>query len=168
MRTFLSVGATGMLRGSVAELARSADRSVVVARHATATLADAPLPGQALPMDVDWERSTHAIAALEPELAEVDLALLWVHSTGMRFWLSLMRRLAKQPCLVVQVLGSRGDPSSCHELVSRLRPAPGFRYRTVKLGSIADGGRRRWLTHDEINGGVLLAVRGDRDVYVGS
>lgn len=167
VRTFLAVGATGMLRGALDELALAADKTVVVARHADAALHAQPLPGAALPLDLDWQRPSASLAALEPHLEDVDLALLWVHSRGSRFSRLLMRRLVTRPRLVVQVFGSRGDPAVSQELVSRLLPAPGFRYRTVKLGSIGRGEGRRWLTHEEISDGVLLAVREDRDVFVG-
>ena len=39
---------------------------------------------------------------------------------------------------------------------------PNIQYRQVILGFVIEGGRSRWLTHAEISGGVLDAVRNDR------
>lgn len=39
-------------------------------------------------------------------------------------------------------------------------------YRQVILGFAVEGGRSRWLTHDEISGGVVAAVRADEPYRV--
>lgn len=40
------------------------------------------------------------------------------------------------------------------------------RYREVVLGSVREGGAKRWLEHGEISGGVLEAIERDRLRFV--
>lgn len=118
-------------------------------------------------LDLDWY-APRAIEALEPYLAEgVDLALLWIHSSAAELWSDLMARLVRRPCTVAQVLGNRGEPGELRRQVEAQEPVAGFRYLTVKLGTINEGRSWRWLTHDEISAAAVAAVRELRDVSVG-
>jgi len=61
------------------------------------------------------------------------------------------------PWQLFHVLGSR---SNLDELL-RTVPVPACCiYHQVQLGFVIEGDRSRWLTHSEISGGVIEAIRG--------
>ena len=43
---------------------------------------------------------------------------------------------------------------------------PQLHYRRVILGFVVEGGKSRWLTHEEISGGVIEAVQKDAERYI--
>ncbi len=167
-KALLAIGATGMLRPALDELAEARERTIVVARRAAAAHAARAVPcPEVVTLDLDWQ-DPGAVSSIAPHLGEdLDLALLWIHSTANGFWSELMTLLVRRPCTVVQVLGNRGDPVELRRLVAELGPASGFRYLSVKLGAIQEGRRWRWLTHDEISAGAVTAARELRDMSVG-
>jgi hypothetical protein len=65
-----------------------------------------------------------------------------------------------------QVLGSRvadpEHPGRLEKAAGVARGLPTCRLQQVVLGFKVENGASRWLSHDEISGGVLEAIRTDR------
>jgi hypothetical protein len=153
--TSLVIGGTGMLAGASRWLAARSSVTLLVARHAGRFAETNP---GFLPIDLDWSADGF-VAALEESLrrvAPVSRALLWVHE-AIAVLPALLPLLSS--ARVVVVLGSTdGAPG---DLENRLNVA------TVRLGSAGAPGRRRWLTHDEICAGAILALQDGQSRIVG-
>ena len=149
----LVIGGTGMLAAATRWLAARSAGTVLVARRASAF----DMAGAAA-VDADWSDPgfrPRVEAALDAA-PSVGRALLWLHEPAPVLpW--LLPRLAA--ARVVLVLGSLdGDP---------LVPATAGEVVTVRLGSIAVPGGRRWLTHAEISTAAVAALEDGRSRQVG-
>lgn len=153
----LVVGGTGMLSGLVEALAGDGGRLSLLSRQAS------QLPGG---IDCDYHDELAFGRALEAALdrhGPVELAIAWFHTLK----IAAPRLLAQQVRgRMFQVLGSAtADPAHPHRLATAAAVAEGLpecRLRQVVLGFRLVDGASRWLTNDEISGGVLEAVRADR------
>ncbi len=151
----LSIGGTGMLATATDWLTSVCSTTLVVSRHAGRFAAGNPAM---MALDADWsspdflEAIQRALAAMPP----VTHALLWLHRLDEHLP-PLIAML--DGARVVLVLGSMdGRPD--------LPSAAGI--ATVRLGSMADGGGRRWLTHDEISAGAIAALEDGASRIVGA
>lgn len=168
---YLGVGATGMLAGATCALAAGSVAQTLVARGAARFVAEAGLGG-AVAVDADWGDTDRYVAAIGAALAgrpAVDLCVLWLHGSAWPALPGLAELLGRGPCRMVHVLGSSsGDPRAEAESARRLFEAhAAITYHSVTLGSVAEGGGRRWLTHAEISAGVLQCVERGSDIVVG-
>jgi hypothetical protein len=162
----LVVGGTGMLSGLVEALAGDGGRLSLLSRRASRF----PRHG-VTGYDVDYHDEAAFTAALDAA-GPVDLAVAWFHTLK----IAAPRRLAEriggdgEAGRLFQVLGSAtADPAHPDRLATAATVAAGLpdcRLRQVVLGFKVEGGRSRWLTDDEISGGVLAAVRADIDYAV--
>ena len=156
----LVVGGTGMLAGLTRALAErghavtSLSRSVrePVAGNACNSLEQAPIVAVA----VDYRDEAALVNELErarEARGPIELAVCWIHTDAPRAPALVAEALAPGARLV-QVFGTRRWP---------LEDVPlHIAYRQVLLGSL--GGR--WLTHEEISGGVLAGVLADKPTSV--
>lgn len=64
---------------------------------------------------------------------------------------------------VFHVLGSRANPS---DVRNGLTIPEDVRYYQVQLGYQVVKGQRRWLTHEEIAGGVVEAIQEKKPLYL--
>ena len=95
--------------------------------------------------------------------------MVWTHTDGRASFAGLLPLLNAAPCRLIQVLGSAAaDPRRGVEDLRRdLERYRHIEYRYVALGSKEEAGGRRWLTDDEISGGVLACEATARDLIVG-
>ncbi len=141
----VSIGGTGMLAAATRWLAAECRATLVVSRHAARFVAREP---RMVALDADWSRPdfVDAIALSLSTMPPVTHALLWLHRLDDHLP-ALVARL--EGARIVLVLGSMdGQP--------KLPDASGV--VTVRLGSMADGRGRRWLTNDEISAGAIAAL----------
>ena len=142
----LSIGGTGMLARATDWLASACATTLVVSRHASRFASGNPAM---VALDVDWSQSDFP-AVIEARLGlmpPVSHALLWLHQLDDHLP-ALVETL--RGARIVLVLGSMdGQP--------KLPDASGV--ATVRLGSMADGRGRRWLTNDEISAGAIEALK---------
>lgn len=143
-----------MLAAATLQLASQCSTTLVVSRHAGRFAAGNPAIAA---LDADWS-SPDFLPAIERAMAAmppVTHALLWLHRLDDHLP-ALVGMLGA--ARIVLVLGSMdGRP--------RLPSAAGI--ATVRLGSMADGSGRRWLTHDEISAGTIAALKDGASRIVG-
>lgn len=155
----LIVGGTGMLAGLAEALAGDGGRLSFLSRRASAFAGENGF-------DCDYHDDRQFTAALEAAVARsgpIDLAVGWFHTLR----IDAPRRLAERvDGRLFQVLGSAvADPDHPHRLALGRQVAEGLprcALRQVVLGFKVEDGRSRWLTNEEISGGVLEAIRDDR------
>lgn len=168
----LVVGGTGMLRKASLHLAESGYAVSVVARRKErldALAAEASsLPGSIHPLPLDYRESDRLVGALHSSierLGPVELAVCWIHSVAPDALRLTVETIARESpsCRVFHVRGSAvANPAAGGPRVPGwLKAFPGIRYRQVILGFVIEGGSSRWLTHDEISGGVIAAIARD-------
>lgn len=151
----LVVGGTGMLRGLVEQLVAQGRHTVVVSRHADGTTAGAAA------VAADWSDPDHLAARLAG--GRFGLAVLWVHGPHREAVTTVVEPLLDEGALVVQVWGSSGPPPR-PDAVRAARAD--LTVRHVVLGFVREGGRSRWLTDEEIVGGVATALHDVSPVQV--
>jgi hypothetical protein len=140
------IGGTGMLSGAARWLIEASERTLLVARRASAFL---PNCASVTALDLDWSGPNferEVVGALG-RWGAVETALLWLHEPVPTLnWLLPELGAAR----VVLVLGSLdGRPKV---------PAGWDRLTTVRLGSVETPHGRRWLTHDEISAGAIASL----------
>jgi hypothetical protein len=154
-RASLVIGGTGMLARATRWLASRYPPTLVVARRAGSFAQHAP---GMVPIDLDWSRpdfASHIAAALgaAPPVAK---ALIWIHDPVRH--LGPITALLPRADMVI-VLGSMdGRPAIPDSAAGAV---------TVRLGSVAVPGGRRWLTDEEISGGAIAALEDGRSRIVG-
>ena len=157
-RHALIVGGTGMLAGLAEALARDGGRLSLLSRRASEVAGENGF-------DCDYNDEARFVAALDAAVARsgpVDLAIAWFHSLKVAAPRLLAERVEGR---MFQVLGSAtadpGHPGRLQRAAAVAEGVPACRLRQVVLGFKVEGGRSRWLTHDEISRGVEEAVRND-------
>lgn len=157
----LVVGGTGMLRQVAMELSRT-HRVSVVARDAgrLAELRQEVKPGVICPIAQDYRNLPAlraAMRAAEREFGPIRLAVLWAPDEVA----AAVAGELKTDARLLRVLGSRAiEPSADPDAARRRTLVGGVRpeYQEVILGFVVSHGGARWLTRDEISGGVLQAI----------
>lgn len=136
-----------MLAGCVRALIARGDRVTALAR----TQSSLSALSESVPAADRDRLRTHPCDYRQTEQLESALAQIDPHPTGAICWIHrptapvLDRVLERFPAIdLLQVLGSSMDPGQ-------------HRHRTVQLGCVIDGDHSRWLTHEEISGGVFDA-----------
>lgn len=156
----LVVGGTGMLSGLCEALAGDGGRLSLLSRQASGPDGIA----------CDYHDAASFAAALKAAVARsgpIDQAVAWFHTLK----IEAPRLLAEQvQGRLFQVLGSAAaDPAHPWRLETARKVAeglPGCDLRQVVLGFKVEPEGSRWLTHDEISGGVLEAMRADRSLTI--
>jgi hypothetical protein len=119
------------------------------------------------PLSVDYEDVERFAAALHAAAGARGpflLAVCWIRSWAPRSLLAAAAAVAPDGRLF-HVRGSqRSDASAA--AIGGLERRDDLSYRQVRLGSAVDGNSRRWLTDDEISGGVYAAIAANRASYV--
>lgn len=153
------LGGTGMLRPAVEQLLREGEAVVVVARHASRTVAE--LPEGSVAVDADWSRPGEYVQLCAEAVAGRDVlgVIVWVHQPYRDAITRRIEALLFEGTRIVRLWGSAsGDP--------RAKARASYQPRTgdlceVYLGSVAAGEDRSWLTHEQISRGALAALRGN-------
>lgn len=169
-KSALTLGATGMLRGALEAVAQEAEQTFIVSRNAKEKLNEHPLP-HSTAMDIDYSDPTDFMVRLEQEfdLTAIDLALIWVHNSGLEVLWALLKQFSTQPMRIVHVAGSAaGDPERQTErITSRITFGPQTQFIPVILGAMPTPEGRRWLTHEEICAGTIEAIRPGNPQMIG-
>lgn len=168
----LVIGGTGMLRSVSLHLAESGYAVSVIARSKerldSLAAAASTSRGAIHPLPLDYRQSERLVTALRTAMERngpVELAVCWIHSVAPDALRLTVETLASNStsCRLFHVRGSAvANPASAGPRAPEwIQEYPGVRYRQVILGFVVEGGRSRWLTHDEISGGVISAIAGD-------
>ena len=159
----LVVGGTGMLAGVTRWLAEQGYIVSIVSRQAQ--LSGNVSDGRSLnPIAVDYrdeDSLRQCIAEAITAYGPVDLAVFWIHTDAPDAFRVITDEVSTHtnvPWRLVHVLGSGAHvhPESPQIPLNCL-------YRQIILGFIIEGNRSRWLTHKEISGGVIEAIRNDKE-----
>lgn len=166
-----------MLRGVSLHLARLGHAVSVIARRRkrlqSLVEAAAGFPGEIVPLQVDYGDSAELEGALERSaeaLGPIQLVVCWVHSVA-NDPLSVVAKTMAAASYSARLFHVRGsavaNPAEGGPRVPRSVLAfPALGYRQVVLGFVIENGRSRWLTHQEISGGVIEAVTSDREYSI--
>jgi len=167
----LVIGGTGMLADVSLWLVRKGYHVSVIARRYARMKHLIDRAGQmasVTPLLVDY-REQEALCSLISQTitrnGTFDLIIAWVHTDGRLALPTVIEKNSGHPGLwrLFHVLGSRADPA---EAKSKLRLPATCLYRQVQLGFIMGEHDSRWLTHQEISGGVIDAIRRDAPFHL--
>lgn len=161
-----------MLAGASLWLAGQARRVTVIGRNPAKLNRLAEQDARIVPVSADYCEESAFRNALATSLAQNgpwDLVVAWIHDREKQILARVSEeraRVADSPWQLVHVLGSSSDPAAIRRQMMEL---PGCDYRQVQLGFVMEGNRSRWLTHAEISGGVIHAIKtGARRHVVGT
>lgn len=117
------------------------------------------------PIQADWNDGAAFQHAVDVALEEpVRTALIWHHKSALAMPLSLARRMSQRtkPFDFYLVMGSAICDPARSDALERVREAygtiAGCRLHLVVLGFVLEGAQSRWLSNDEISGGVIAAM----------
>ncbi|TCI35702.1 MULTISPECIES: short-chain dehydrogenase [unclassified Exiguobacterium] len=166
MKHALVIGGSGMLRETVLWLAD-------VGYHVSVIGRDEAKMGQLIPrrpdrlsaIYVDYHDSVQMADSVRQAIAErgaIDLVVAWIHSDAPDALPCVLREV-RHDAQLFHVLGSRAH---LEDVKSRLVLPDKLRYHQVQLGHITEHGARRWLTHEEIAGGVIMAIQENKLCHI--
>jgi NAD(P)-dependent dehydrogenase (short-subunit alcohol dehydrogenase family) len=158
----LVIGGSGMLAEASLWLAGRHGRVTVIGRNRDKLNRLAARDARIHPVSADYYREDAFRVALRASLDEHgpwSLVVAWIHSQEERVLAMVSeerKRVADSPWSLFHVLGSS---SNLDEIERDMIDLDGCDYHQVQLGFVIEGGRSRWLTHAEISGGVIHAIR---------
>ncbi|TCI22969.1 short-chain dehydrogenase [Exiguobacterium sp. SL-9] len=158
MKHALVIGGSGMLAGMVLWLAEGGYHVSIIGRDAEKMKRlTEQSPDRLSAILVDYRDDLRLKEALRRSIAihgDFDLVVAWIHSDAANALPCVLSAL-RGGTDVFHVLGSRANPSGVR---NGLRIPEDVRYHQVQLGYQVVKGQRRWLTHEEIAGGVVEAI----------
>jgi len=163
----LVVGGTGMLAGSTWWLAEQGHVVSVISRGVQ-QISFGHIDGRLNPFMVDYRDSkslSQAIAEAISSYGPIDLAVFWIHTDVPDAFQVISNEIARNAEDPWRLFHVRGSGAHLHPEAPQV--PPNCLYRQVVLGFVAEEDTSRWLTHDEISGGVIEAIRSDRERSVG-
>ncbi|WP_404353221.1 short-chain dehydrogenase [Exiguobacterium aurantiacum] len=165
MKHALVIGGSGMLAGTVLWLAEVGYHVSIIGRDAeNMSRLTEQSPGRLSAVLVDYRDDLRLKEALRRSMAihgDFDLVVAWIHSDAADA-LPCVLSVLRGGTDVFHVLGSRSNSS---DVRNGLTIPEDVRYHQVQLGYQVEKGERRWLTHEEIAGGVVEAVQEKKPLY---
>ena len=166
-RHTLTLGCTGMLSDAARGLERDGYAVSYLCR--SGRLPDGS-GGKAY--SCDWAQETSIRRAAHEAIEESgvsEIVLAWSHSVGQVLSLARAMSSPAQSIRFHHVLGSSVNDPKRKDALARIRLSfsdlPGIDWHAVCLGFVREGKTSRWLTHEEISGGALSAIRLKTPVY---
>lgn len=154
-----------MLAGTVLWLAEVGYHVSIIGRDAeNMSRLTEQSPGRLSAVLVDYRDDLCLKEALRRSMAihgDFDLVVAWIHSDAADA-LPCVLSVLRGGTDVFHVLGSRSNSS---DVRNGLTIPEDVRYHQVQLGYQVEKGERRWLTHEEIAGGVVEAVQEKKPLY---
>lgn len=165
MKHALVIGGSGMLAGTALWLAEVGYHVSIIGRDAEkmsrlTEQASARLSA----ILVDYRDDLRLKEALQRSIVihgDFDLVVAWIHSDAADALPCVLSAL-RGGTDVFHVLGSRANSSGVR---NRLTITEDVCYHQVQLGFQVVNGERRWLTHEEIAGGVVEAIQGNKTYH---
>jgi len=174
MRHALVIGGSGMLAGASLWLAREGREVTVIGRNPQKLKRLCDQHPNLYGVSADYSRAA-AFAGTLNELMQqrgpADLVVAWIHHDEERIigHTAEAIRLAGGPGFAWRLYHVLGSGSNLDEILRKVPVPPECAYHQVQLGFVIEEGRSRWLTHDEISGGVIECVQnGHRRHVVGT
>ena len=166
MKHALVIGGSGMLAGTVLWLAEVGYHVSIIGRDAEKmSRLTEQTPARLSAVLVDYRDNLRLKEALRSSIADhgdFDLVVAWIHSDAADA-LTCMLSALRGGTDVFHALGSRSNSS---DVRNGLTIPEDVRYHQVQLGFQVVKGERRWLTHEEIAGGVVKAIHGNKTYHV--
>ncbi|MCL6445261.1 MAG: short-chain dehydrogenase [Alicyclobacillus sp.] len=157
----LVVGGTGMLAGVTKWLAEQGNIVSVVSRRADQVFSEV-LAVRLNPIAVDYrdsdklrQRIAEAILVHGP----VQLAVFWIHTDAPYAFRVISDEISSHAEVSWRLFHVRGSMAHLNPELPQI--PSNCMYRQVILGFMLEESRSRWLTHAEISGGVVEAIRID-------
>lgn len=165
MRHAFVIGGSGMLADTVLWLADMGYSVSVIGRNeAKMERVIRQSPDRLNPVFVDYRDNSRFLQSVRQAIAErgkIDLVVAWIHSDAPDALPIVIAEL--HDAAVYHVLGSRAKRD---DVKADLLIPDTIRYHQVQLGNVVEQGSRRWLTHEEISGGVIEAIQSEKSYHV--
>ncbi|WP_322924076.1 SDR family NAD(P)-dependent oxidoreductase [Paenibacillus campi] len=170
MKHALVIGGSGMLAQVSLWLANYGYTVSVIGRDHSKLERLATAHQQIVPLAVDYNDEHHCRAAVRQSLdshGAYDIVVAWIHGgieTAERVVEMLQSELNRVHAVqwtLFHVISSRTDGQECRQ---RMNAIADCEYYQIQLGFVIDTQRSRWLTNEEIAGGVIECMR-KRDTY---
>jgi len=169
MKHILIVGGTGMLRGATEYFIEQGNIVTLVARNEQRLNAiKQKYPekkGKILTLAQDYrntEEAMNKVIEAAGMYMHIDLAILWIHTTGRNFSKAVKEFLfSHHPKTKVWQLWSSATINPKQLTQTSWKKRYPERYREIFLGYKQNGSSTRWLTDWEISEGVIQAVARD-------
>ena len=169
----LIVGGTGMLKAVTEHHIRPGNIVSLVARNGEkleGLKASSSQPAKVNVIAQDYTETDAAINRVEKiieDAGQVDLAILWIHSTGNAFRLKLKELLinTNKDVKIFELAGSAAIDHAALNNDDQDRKYSA-NYRKIILGHAYTNDQFRWLTHEEICEGTLHALENDKPLHI--
>ena len=160
-RVALIIGGTGMLRQCTEAIAAKAATSVLVARSTDKLNEIAAVHSNVRPFSANYTDEdfvSRLLHFLTKYNIKPNLCVLWMHKSGLDNKQRLLVELAAMGSEDVEVYEVCSSAASQPGQKSPTFSATSINHHVIILGFKIENGTSRWLTDEEISGGVLEAI----------
>ncbi|CAG5086136.1 Short chain dehydrogenase [Thermobacillus xylanilyticus] len=171
MRHALVIGGSGMLAGASLWLARQGREVTVIGRNPQKLKLLSDQHPNLHGVSADYSRAAEFAETLNDMMRKwgpADLVVAWIHHDE--------ERVIGQTAEAIRLAGGAdfgwelyhvlGSSSNLDEMLRKIAVPPECACHQVQLGFVIEGGRSRWLTHDEISNGVIECIQNNRRRHV--
>lgn len=168
MKHALVIGGTGMLANVSIWLSVNGYHVSVIGRNAEKMqrLVDQN-PAQLIPVLVDYTNTNELAEQLQhihQKNGPIQLVVAWIHSTGDEVIPCLIESLP--PHQTWKLFHVNGSSSKLQDIKAKIAVPDRVDYHQILLGFKIESERSRWLTHEEISGGVIEAIQKNKSELV--
>lgn len=160
----LVIGGSGMLAKTSLWLAEQYDRVSVIGRSRQRLADLASNHSHIYPVSVDYRNEKELIESLDRIMAygPVDTVVAWIHmSTAPKALHNVINHLTQHSIGKWKLFHVLGSSSNLDDILRQIEVPAHCEYHQIQLGFVLEGSQSRWLTNDEISGGVIKAIAED-------
>ena len=160
----LVIGGSGMLAGVCLWLAREGHRVTVIGRDRRKLDRLSGQNSRISGVSADYSQSaafSETLNELMKQRGPAGLVVAWIHHSEERVIAQTADaiRLAGGADFAWHLYHVLGSSSNLDEILRSVPVPESCCYHQVQLGFVIEGDRSRWLTHEEISGGVIECIR---------
>ncbi|WP_052131642.1 SDR family NAD(P)-dependent oxidoreductase [Planococcus sp. CAU13] len=168
MKHALVIGGTGMLARTSLWLADNGYHVSVIGRNPEKMqrLIEQN-PAQIAPVLVDYTNKEALEAQLlhiQQKKGPVGLVVAWIHTNGSEVISCLTDSIPSH--LSWKLFHVNGSSSNLEEIKKKAAVPSHVQYHQIHLGFKLENGTSRWLTHEEISGGVIKAIMEEKAIQL--
>lgn len=166
----LIIGGTGMLTKATEYLSENYDTVSVICRNGKRISSNLKNINPLILDYSDYKLLSKSLHTSVEKFGDIDLVVSWIHSTAPLAPFIIAEKLNSYNASFrfFDILGSAyaSPANNTIERENKLRENKNLLYRKIILGFKIENNTSRWLTNDEISGGVIEAIKEDKEEII--
>jgi len=166
-KKYLVIGGSGMLSDACLWLANQGIKTTVIGRNENKLNRLIQKNELIVPLIADYKDQKSFEETIRSYVSRHGIfssIIAWIHNKEEEILKIALHSNGGEADSIFHVLGSSSDVNSIR---TKINFKASINYLQIQLGYKRESNRSRWLTDDEISGGVIKAIKTNQDVLVG-